>query len=160
MDSLAALALCSEAPHPALMNQRPIPKNTPVITPYMTRAIILTVMMYLIVGIGATVQGIPGMNTPDQQITAFFAGFVLAQVWNGINCRGINGVMPPIIRGNPVFFVIMGLIVFIQILIVQYGGSLFGTVPLSAFQWVVLGIGTMPVLLIWPILKIITRFSY
>jgi Ca2+-transporting ATPase len=157
MDSLAALALCSEAPHPALMDQRPIPRSESVITPYMTRAILITAGCYIIVGIAALVGGIPFMETPEQQVSAFFAGFVLAQVWNGINCRGINGIMPPIFRGNPVFFGVMGLIVMIQILIVQYGGSLFGTVPLSAFQWLVIGVITLPVLLIWPILRSITQ---
>ena len=35
----------------------------------------------------------------------------------GFNCRGINGIMPALFRGNPVFYVIMGLIVVIQILL-------------------------------------------
>ena len=47
----------------------------------------------------------------------------------------------------------MGLIVVIQILIVQYGGGVFDTVPLSPLQWLVIGAGTMPVLLIWPFLR-------
>jgi Ca2+-transporting ATPase len=155
MDSLAALALCSEAPHKVLMDRKPIPRNQPVITPYMTRAILITAGIYIIAGIILMFTGIPFMDTPQQQVSAFFAGFVIAQVWNGINCRGINGVMPAIFRGNPSFYLIMGLIVVIQVLIVQYGGSLFGTVPLSLLQWIVIGIGTLPVLLIWPLLKVI-----
>jgi len=157
MDSLAALALCSEAPHPALMDRKPIPRDEPVITPYMTRAILITAGFFIIAGIAAMGYGIPYMETPEQQASAIFAGFVFAQLWNGISCRGINGIMPPIFRGNPVFFVIMGMILVIQVLIVQYGGSLFGTVPLSLFQWGVIGFGTLPVLIIWPILRAITR---
>jgi len=157
MDSLAALALCSEAPHPALMSRRPIPKNASVITPYMTRAIFITAGFYIIAGIVVLHCTIPWMETAEQQATAFFTAFVIAQVYNGINCRGINSVMPPIFKGNPVFYGIMGLIVCIQIIIVQYGATLFGTVPLSAFQWALIGIGTMPVLLLWPLLRIITK---
>ncbi|HWQ65724.1 MAG TPA: calcium-translocating P-type ATPase, PMCA-type [Methanospirillum sp.] len=157
MDSLAALALCSEAPHKALMGRRPIPRDESVITPYMTRAILITAGFFILAGIAAMGLGIPYMETPEQQVSAFFAGFVIAQLWNGISCRGINGIMPPIFRGNPVFFVIMGLILVIQVLIVQYGGALFGTVPLSVFQWVVIVFGTLPVLLIWPVLKLVTR---
>ncbi|PWR69788.1 calcium-translocating P-type ATPase, PMCA-type [Methanospirillum lacunae] len=153
MDSLAALALCSEAPHPALMNRHPIPRSASVITPYMTQSILITAGIYIIAGIAALFFGLPFMNTPEEQASAFFAGFVIAQVWNGINCRGINGVMPPLFKGNPVFFGVMGLIVVIQILIIQFGGSIFGTVPLSLFQWIVIGCGTLPVLLIWPVLR-------
>lgn len=157
MDSLAALALCSEAPHPALMNKKPIPRDEPVITPYMTRAILITAGIFILGGIMAMGYGIPGMETPEQQISAFFAGFVLAQIWNGISCRGINGIMPPMFRGNPLFFLIMGGILIVQILIVQYGGDLFGTVPLSLFQWVIITVGTIPVLFIWPLLKVISK---
>lgn len=158
MDSLAALALCSESPHPALMGRKPIPRTASVITPYMTRAILITAAIYIVVGVVVLHTGIPFMETPEQQVSAFFAGFVLAQVWNGINCRGINGIMPPLFRGNPVFYGVMGLIVLIQVLIVQYGGGLFDTVPLSPLQWGVIAVGTLPVLLIWPVLKIISRF--
>ncbi len=159
MDSLAALALCSEAPHPGLMNQRPIPRNAPVITPYMMRAILITAAVYILAGVILLTLGIPLMDTPAEQATAFFSGFVLAQVWNGINCRGINGVMPPLLKGNPIFFLIMAGIILIQVLIVQYGGSLFGTVPLNLFQWVFLLIGTMPVLVLWPALRAFSRWT-
>lgn len=153
MDSLAALALCSESPHPALMHRKPVPREAPVITPYMIRAILITAAVYIVVGMVAVIFGIPFMDTPEQQATAFFAGFVVAQAWNGISCRGINGIMPPFFRGNPAFFGIMAGIVMIQVLIVQYGGALFSTVPLTAFQWVFIVICTSPVLLLWLVIR-------
>ena len=153
MDSLAALALCSEAPHPALMHRKPIPRDAPVITPYMLRAILITAAVYVLVGMLVVVFGLPFMETPEQQATALFAAFVVAQVWNGINCRGINGIMPPFFKGNPAFFGIMAGIVVIQILIVQYGGALFATVPLTAAQWGFIILCTAPVLLLWPIIR-------
>jgi Ca2+-transporting ATPase len=157
MDSLAALALCSEGPHPALMNKKPIPRSASVITGYMKRAILVTASIYIVVGIIGLKMGLPYMKTPEVQASAFFSAFVIAQVWNGFNCRGINGIMPRLFRGNPVFFGIMGIIVCIQILIVQYGGEVFDTVPLSPLQWVVICIWTMPVLLIWPLLRILSK---
>jgi Ca2+-transporting ATPase len=65
----------------------------------------------------------------------------------------LNGVIPPFFRGNPPFFLIMGGIVLIQILIVQHGGEFFGTVPLTLFQWIILIVMTAPVLLILPVLQ-------
>ena len=44
--------------------------------------------------------------------------------------------MPPFFRGNPTFFVVMTAIVVLQVIIVQFGGSVFNTVPLSFEQWV------------------------
>lgn len=153
MDSLAALALCSEAPHPALLDRHPIPRDDPVITPYMKWAILLTAVSYILIGMIAIVFGIPFMRSPQEQATAFFAAFVVAQVWNGINCRGINGVMPPLFRGNPPFFAIMAVIVVIQVLIVQYGGALFNTVPLDPAQWIFIFLVTFPVVLLWPVIR-------
>jgi Ca2+-transporting ATPase len=158
MDSLAALALCSEAPHPALMDRRPVPRDDPVITPYMRWAILITASAYILVGMLVVLFGLPFMQSPEQQATAFFAAFVVAQVWNGINCRGINGIMPPFFRGNPAFFGIMAGIVVIQVLIVQYGGAFFATVPLAPAQWAFVILGTAPVVLLWPLIRWSTTF--
>ncbi|MDD1719638.1 MAG: calcium-translocating P-type ATPase, PMCA-type, partial [Methanoregulaceae archaeon] len=153
MDSLAALALCSEAPHPALMTRLPVPRDDPVITPYMKWAILITASAYVLVGMLAIFTGIPLMDSPGQQATAFFSAFVVAQVWNGINCRGINGIMPPVFKGNPVFLGIMSGIVIIQVLIVQYGGAFFSTVPLDPVQWLFIILITFPVILLWPLIR-------
>ncbi len=158
MDSLAALALCSEAPHPALMYRTPVPREDPVITPYMFRAILITAFVYVVIGMLVVLFGLPFTESPEQQASAFFSAFVVAQVWNGINCRGINGIMPPFFKGNPAFFGIMAGIVTIQILIVQYGGDLFSTVPLTGAQWAFIVICTSPVLLLWPVIVLSNKF--
>lgn len=160
MDSLAALALCSEAPHPALLERHPIPKDDPVITPYMKSAILLTAAVFILIGMIAIVFGVPFMRSPQEQATAFFAAFVIAQVWNGINCRGINGIMPPLFRGNPPFFAIMAVIVVIQVFIVQYGGALFNTVPLDPAQWLFIFLVTFPVVLLWPVIRRFGRSGF
>ncbi len=157
MDSLAALALCSEAPHQSLMKRPPVPKDEPVITSYMKWAILVTASVYGVVGMIAIVLGIPFMHSPEQQATAFFTGFVVAQFWNGINCRGINGILPPLFRGNPAFFVIMSVILVVQVLIVQYGGAFFSTVPLDPVQWLFILLITSPVLLLWPLIRWCTK---
>jgi Ca2+-transporting ATPase len=159
MDSLAALALCSEYPHPALMGRLPVPKDEPVITTYMKWAILITATTFILVGMVALIYGIPFMRSPEEEATAFFAGFVVAQVWNGINCRGINGIMPPLLKGNPAFFGIMAGIVGIQILLVQYGGELFSTVPLDPGQWLFIVALTIPVIFLWPLIRTCATFG-
>lgn len=155
MDSLAALALCSEAPHKALLNKNPIPRDATIITPYMWRAIGITGVFYIIAGLLNMQFGFLGGNTPAEQSTIFFATFVVAQIWNGINCRAINGYMPPFFKGNPTFFIVMGLILIAQICLVQFGGEVVGTVPLSIEDWVKIIIVSASVLIVGLIVRAI-----
>jgi Ca2+-transporting ATPase len=135
MDTLAAFALCSEAPHAGLMNRPPIPRGERIITPFMWASIIVTGGFFIIAGVLQMTTGFLGGATPAEIGTVLFAAFVIAQVYNGINCRAMDGTMPPFFRGNPTFFAVMGVIVAVQVLIVQYGGAVFDTVPLSFAQW-------------------------
>jgi len=65
--------------------------------------------------------------------------------------------VPPFFSGNPTFFIVMGLVVLIQIAIVQYGGAIFGTVPLSVAGWARIIVFTAPVLLIGLLLRTVFR---
>ncbi|MEA1962461.1 MAG: calcium-translocating P-type ATPase, PMCA-type [Bacillota bacterium] len=135
MDTLAAIALCSEAPHEGLLSRPPIPKNENIITPYMWRSIIVTGLFYIVVAMVNMKTAFLGGSTLAEQSTVFFAWFVISQIWNGINCRAVNGQMPAFFAGNPTFFGIMGAIAVVQVLMVQFGGEVFGTVPLSLELW-------------------------
>lgn len=135
MDTLAALALCAEAPHKALLTNAPVPKDDKIITPYMWHNILITGIFYVVAGLFCIKTGILGGGSVVERNTMFFTTFVLAQVWNGINCRSLNGIMPSFFKGNPTFFKVMGIIVLAQVLMVQFGGRVFGTVPLSPELW-------------------------
>jgi Ca2+-transporting ATPase len=99
--------------------------------------------------------GFLGGTTAAEINTVFFAAFIIAAVWNGINCRALDGNMPEFFKGNPTFFAVMGIIVLAQILIIQYGGMIFGTVPLSLDQWVTIVVATASVLVIGLLLRIL-----
>ena len=148
MDTLAAFALCSEAPHRNLMNHLPIERDRPVITQFMWFSIIVTGTFFILGGLLQMETAFLGGTTPEEINTVFFAAFVIAAVWNGINCRALDGKMPPFFKGNPTFFVVMGFIVLAQILIVQYGGLVFGTVPLAPDIWIKIIILSASVLLV------------
>jgi Ca2+-transporting ATPase len=153
MDSIAALALCSEAPHPALMRRPPVPRGAPILTGTMWRSILITAGFYIIAGLAAMKTGFLGGSSPAEQATIFFTAFVFAQVWNGINCRAVNGVMPPFFKGNPVFFVLMGLIVVTQVLLVQFGGAFMDTVPLSPINWGTITLASASVLVVGALIR-------
>ncbi|MDD3136381.1 MAG: calcium-translocating P-type ATPase, PMCA-type [Methanoregula sp.] len=153
MDTLAAFALCSEAPHQGLMNHRPISQDAKIVTPFMWLSIIVTGAFLITFGILQLGTGFLGGETPAEVSSVFFAAFILAAVWNGINCRALDGKMPAFFRGNPTFFVVMGFVVIIQILIVQYGGSVFNTVPLPVDQWIKIIVLSASVLVVGFILR-------
>ncbi len=157
MDTLAAFALCSEAPHRELMDRLPIGRNAPVITPFMWFSIIATGIFFIATGLIQMETAFLGGNTPSEINTIFFAAFVIAAVWNGMNCRALDGKMPPFFKGNPTFFVVMGFIVLAQILIVQYGGAVFGTVPLSLNEWITIIVASASVLVVGYIIRVVYR---
>jgi Ca2+-transporting ATPase len=158
MDTLAAFALCSEAPHHGLMNHTPIPHDANLVTPFMWVSIIVTGTFFIIAGIFQITTGFLGGDTPEEIKTVFFAAFIITAVWNGINCRAMDGKMPRFFKGNPTFFVVMGVVVLAQVLIVQYGGTIFGTVPLSLEQWVTIIIASASVLIVGFGLRTVFRY--
>jgi P-type Ca2+ transporter type 2C len=154
MDTLAAFALCSEAPHKGLMNHTPVPQDATIVTPFMWLSILVTGTFLILAGLLQIATGFLGGTTPEEINTVFFAGFIMAAVWNGINCRALDGKMPPFFRGNPTFFIVMGLVVAVQVAIVQYGGAVFATVPLSFLQWVTIILATASVLVVGFVLRV------
>lgn len=158
MDTLAAFALCSEAPHAGLMNRQPVSHDARIISPFMWVSIIVTGVFFIIAGMLQIATGFLGGTTPAEISTVFFAAFILGAVWNGINCRALDGRMPPFFRGNPTFFAVMGGIVLTQIFIVQYGGAVFGTVPLSPVQWIKIIVASASVLIVGLTLRITYRY--
>jgi Ca2+-transporting ATPase len=159
MDTLAALALCSEAPHPGLLDRPPVSRDERIITPFMWASITTTGTFLVIAGLLQVTTGFLGGAGPAGTGTVFLSAFVLSHVWNGINCRAMDGTMPPFFRGNPVFFAVMGIIVAGQILIVQYGGAVFGTVPLAAEEWVTIVLATSSVLAVGFVIRTVFRAS-
>ena len=158
MDTLAAFALCSEAPHAALLSRPPVPRDAAIITPFMWVSVIVTGGFLILAGILQMATGFLGGRTPEEIGTVLFSGFVIAAVWNGVNCRALDGKMPPFFTGNPMFFVIMGMVAAVQIVLVQYGGGIFATVPLSSLQWVKILVATASVLIVGFLLRASFRY--
>jgi Ca2+-transporting ATPase len=120
-------------------------------------SILVTGSFLIIAGMLQIATGFLGGTTPAEINTVFFAAFVIAAVWNGINCRALDGKMPPFFKGNPTFFVIMASIVAIQVIIVQIGGLVFNTVPLSFEQWVTIIWATASILIVGFLLRVVYR---
>lgn len=130
MDTFAALALATEPANEAVMSEQPRDPKAFIITKR---------MWYEIFGVGILYFGVLLYllinNTCN--LTEFFTIFVMLQFWNLFNAR-VFGQDRSIFNGllnNPAFIGIC-LVIFVgQILIVQFGGDVFRTEPLSIETW-------------------------
>lgn len=148
MDTFAALALAAEPPHWAVMERPPRQPEAFIISPAMAEEILgggLAFLLFL-VGFLRFLHG--DGEVSDYELSVFFAVFVLLQFWNLFNarCWGLKQSALAGLDKNPAFVVIAGTILLGQILLVQWGGSVFRTVPLSFQDWCVIGAGTSAVL--------------
>jgi Ca2+ transporting ATPase len=78
-------------------------------------------------------------DAPSQHYTIMFNTFVFMQLFNELNCRKIYDEIN-ILTGlatNGLFCAISIFQIGAQALIVQYGGKVFSTVPLTGKQWII-----------------------
>ena len=89
-------------------------------------------------------------NINAHEMSIFFSVFVFVQVWNMLNARRFDGGAGLLSdwKASKVFGGVLLLIVVCQIMIVQLGGQVFSVVPLTLKEWLMIIVGTMPVLLV------------
>ncbi len=139
MDTFAALAMASLPPNPAVMNEPPRPRDEFIITPAMARTIFTCGAVFVVILLGMLFywRFTTGALTVEQ-LTIFFSVFVFLQFWNMFNAKGFesNHSVLHDLRGSRTFFLVLLLIAVGQIAIVEWGGAVFRTTPLSLVQWV------------------------
>ena len=155
MDTFAALALATEPPHREVLNRPPRRPDAFIVTREMAVnifgvgavfvAILLGMLLYMQ---GNSAMGPDGQKVTPYELSVFFSVFVMLQFWNLFNARCL-GVRQSALNGfwkNPGFLMIAAAIFVGQIVIVQIGGELFRTVPLSLKDWALIIGGTSAVL--------------
>ena len=83
-------------------------------------------------------------------LTIFFAGYMILNWWNMFNARviGKNKSLFDGLARNPKFYGIMILILVVTVVMVQIGGDVFRTEPLSWKTWMWILIATSPVAIV------------
>ena len=138
MDTFAAMAMASLPPSPEVMQDKPRSRDEFIISRSMARTIFTCagVMVVALLGMlfGWTLRD-GGLSV--HQLTIFFSTFVFLQFWNMFNAKGFetrHSVFTHL-KGCREFFLILAAIAVGQILIVEFGGQVFRTVPLSWPEW-------------------------
>lgn len=145
MDTLAGLAFAGEAPLEEYMKEAPKMRDEPIINSYMYNQI-------LIVGLYVTLLCILFLKLPfiaamydhgsgdEYFMTAFFAMFIFAGVFNSFNARTTRLNLLANIWKNKGFMAIILFVTTVQLLIIYFGGSIFRTTGLSfgELQFVIL----------------------
>lgn len=155
MDGPPALSLGLEPARDALMNNKPIKKSASIITKDMLKKIglngayislsILALMKYEFLG-----------GSPEMQSTIIFSVFVFFQLWNAFNSRefGYDSIIPNFTK-NRTALTLVGGAGLAQILIAQYAGMFFSTVPLPITMWATIIAYTFSVVIFSEVIKVI-----
>ena len=135
MDGPPALTLGLEPIHDDLMSRPPTKRKENIVSTVMLTKIGLTglyisvafLCQYRFNFLGATTQQVP---------TVLFALFALFQLFNAFNCRELHSVS--IFKNlfkNKIMLLVITITFVMQMLIIQYAGAFFGTIPLDLVMW-------------------------
>ena len=138
MDTFAAMAMASLPPSPEVMLEKPRPRDEFIITLGMARTILTCGVVIVAVLLGmlfwwTSQQG----ELTIRQLTLFFSVFVCLQFWNMFNAKGFetrHSVFTCLKRCREFFLILLAIAVG-QVLIVEWGGEVFRTVPLTGGEW-------------------------
>ena len=137
MDSLGGLAFAGEPPLPSYMKEPPKRRDEPILNHYMVNQILtlgsftIALSLFFLKSPFFTSR----FRTADDSIyllTAFFAFFIFAAVFNCFNARSDRINLFAGISKNRPFTFIMLMISAIQIIFIYLGGSVLRTAPLYA----------------------------
>lgn len=138
MDTFAAMAMASLPPNEEVMREKPRARDEFIITRDMARTIFTcgAIMVAVLLGmLFAWTADDVGLTVP--RLTLFFSTFVFLQFWNMFNAKGFETKHSVFtcLKGCREFFLILVAIAVGQVLIVELGGEVFRTEPISVREW-------------------------
>ena len=152
MDTLGGLAFAGEPPLPSCMDEQPKRRDEPILNGYMLHQIVL--LGGFTVGLCLLFLNLPAITVHFRQapdhiylLTAFFALFIFAGVFNCFNARTDRLNLFAGLSGNVVFLLIMSVITVIQVVFVYLGGTVLRTAPLTLGE---LGVTVLLALSVFP----------
>ena len=162
MDTFAAMALASIPPSADVMNEKPRKTSDFIISRPMRYNILGVALCFLIVLMAmiVVIKHLPTEQVPTA-LTIFFTVFVMLQFWNLFNASvfGTNHSVFRDGRHAAGMISVAAIILIGQIIIVEFGGKVFRTVPLSLTEWLCIIGATSIVLWIGEAWRMIKRIK-
>ena len=164
MDTFAALALATEPPVKTVMENKPRNPKEFIITKSIAKniigmgvvfAVVLIMMIFYFKGCNVDIGG----KIATREGSIFFSTFVILQFWNMFNARAYGGkgsVLKGLLK-NRMFLVIAAVILIGQIIMVQFGGKIFRTVPLSISDWIIIIAATSLVVILREAVRLVSN---
>jgi len=148
MDTFAALALATEPPNPKVLEEPPRSPEAFIITPEMARHILTAGGIFLGFLTSYLLYLLRNDVVDPRELSAFFAVFVFLQFWNlfNVRCWGSQQSALQGLQRSRGFLAIAATIAVGQVVIVQFGGEMFRTVPLRWDEWLAIVSSTSLVL--------------
>lgn len=141
MDTLAAIAFGQEPARESYMKEKPIARTADILNSYLKSSILVGGVFITIVCLGILknifgVYNLIGSTEFDVVRTFMFATFIMAILWNSLNARTESMNLFEHITENHNFIYVMCAVAAIQVVIIQFGGQVFGTTPLTIENWI------------------------
>ncbi len=148
MDTMAAMAFGGEPALIRYMNDKPRRRDESIISSTMKWAILvdslwITFISYVFLQTSFVAEGFRTDAEGRYLLTGFFAAFVFMAMFNAFNARTESWNLLEYIKDNPAFPRVMATIFVVQILLVQFGGSVFRCYGLNLREWVLVIISSM-----------------
>lgn len=135
MDGPPALTLGLEPIYDDLMSRQPTRRNESIVSKPMLLRIGLTGVYISVIFLCQYTFNFLGA-VPEQMTTVLFTMFTLFQLFNAFNCRELHSVsIFKHLLENRIMLLVVTLTFVLQILIIQFAGAFFGTVPLDLMMW-------------------------
>lgn len=157
MDGPPALTLGLEPIYDDLMSRPPTGRSDNIISRTMFIRIGLTGLYISVIFLCQYVFNFLGAS--DREVTTvLFTLFALFQLFNAFNCRELHAtsIFKHLLK-NRIMLLVISITFLLQILIIQFAGAFFGTVPLGLFMWIKIFLLTFSVILISEFVKVFIR---
>lgn len=157
MDGPPALTLGLEPNYSDLMSRKPTDRAENIISKNMFIRIFTTGIYVSIVFLCQYHFNFLGA-APDEMGTVLFTLFVLFQLFNAFNCRELHteSIFKHLFK-NKLMLGVVGLTFALQIVIIQFAGAFFGTVPLGLNMWLKLFALSFSVIVLSELVKLFIR---
>ena len=157
MDGPPALTLGLEPIYDDLMSRQPTKRSENIVSKPMLLRIGLTGIYMSVIFLCQYAFNFLGATT-GQMTTVLFTLFTLFQLFNAFNCRELHtvSIFKHLLK-NRIMLLVISITFVLQILIIQFAGAFFGTIPLDLTMWLKIFGVSISVVFISELVKLIRR---